>query len=364
MDFRILVIKNRLKIDILDDLELFRKYEESHTPFKLDFNIIEMDIDVTHKKFLDMTRQDGSVVEAFGTDNVKQIIRDSKVVPEYVYHAVVFLYDLEETKAAKEGRYVAHWCTFNGVYPGTEFIEVATTKEWDKQNDVYRTLTHEIRHAYTNRAKRIGKPVVDYMDKTPIMEDGQLVYKPYYKEFEINAVDGNRAFMNASLAPYWKDIQKSPEFMTFLISLLKKQVSLLSQILSLSLKKTPVVDSDKKTLEEWAEAIKIHEGWYPGSRSYRQNNPGNLRYSKFQTGTDGGFSVFATYDDGFKALVYQLKLAVTGSSAVYKPTMTLLEFFQTYAPSSDNNYPETYAAAVAKKLGIKTSDIISDVFSF
>ena len=47
-----------------------------------------------------------------------------------------------------------------------------------------------------------------------------------------------------------------------------------------------------------------------------------------------------------------MRNAAEGKMKSYKPTMTLLQFFSTYAPSSDNNDPAIYAKAVAKKLGV------------
>lgn len=82
-------------------------------------------------------------------------------------------------------------------------------------------------------------------------------------------------------------------------------------------------------------AIQTAEGWYPGSRSYRNNNPGNLRYAGqvAATGADNaGFAVFNTYDDGFAALVAQIQL-----DASRHPDWTLQDFVNNYAPPSENN---------------------------
>lgn len=117
----------------------------------------------------------------------------------------------------------------------------------------------------------------------------------------------------------------------------------------------------KSRLTQWALAIKRFEGWYPGSRSYRNNNPGNLRYSPMQDGTDGGFAWFRTYDKGWNALLHQLRIAATGKSLVYRPHMTLLQFFQKYAPSSDGNHPQTYAKAVARELGVPVTTQIKEL---
>lgn len=108
-------------------------------------------------------------------------------------------------------------------------------------------------------------------------------------------------------------------------------------------------------LGAWADAIQTHEGWFPGSRSYRNNNPGNLRYvgQKLAIGKDSAnFCIFRTYQDGRSTLEQMLVNAATGKSSVYNPEMTLLDFFNKYAPSEDNNNPGAYAADVAKRIGV------------
>ena len=117
-------------------------------------------------------------------------------------------------------------------------------------------------------------------------------------------------------------------------------------------------------INAWAEAIKEYEGWSVGSRSFRNNNPGNLRYA-FQFGTTGkdknSFAIFATYEDGWKALVNQLTIAANGKSRVYKPDMSLMDFFQIYAPASDSNEPKSYALFVARKLGVEPTILIKEL---
>lgn len=126
----------------------------------------------------------------------------------------------------------------------------------------------------------------------------------------------------------------------------------------------PVVDR----LRDWALAIQEFEGYlnpkqYPpkGTLSYRQNNPGNLRWSPFEDGNENGFSVFATYEKGLNALIHQLRIAATGESRVYNPEMTLYRFFEVYAPSSDGNYPRNYAEFVARRLGVSPNIIIKNL---
>lgn len=116
-------------------------------------------------------------------------------------------------------------------------------------------------------------------------------------------------------------------------------------------------------MDKWADAIQKHEGWYPGSRSYRNNNPGNIKYigQKRAIGSDGTFCIFATYADGRQELMDLLTRAASGKSSYYRPEMTLRQFYAVYAPSSDNNNPDAYALAVAKSMGISVDTQIKNI---
>lgn len=119
-------------------------------------------------------------------------------------------------------------------------------------------------------------------------------------------------------------------------------------------------------IEKWAKAIQEFEGFGPNTRSYRNNNPGNLKYTGYTrslgaVGADtGGFSVFGTYAAGFEALKRFLGDAKSNKLISYRSTMTLAQFFAVYAPSSDNNDPDTYASFVAKRMGVAASDVIGN----
>lgn len=121
-------------------------------------------------------------------------------------------------------------------------------------------------------------------------------------------------------------------------------------------------------IEAWAKAIQKHEGYFPGSRSYRNNNPGNLRYTSYTNSLgankgqdDNRFVIYKTFDIGFGALKQFITDAANGELRAYRPEMTLVEFYSVYAPSGDGNYPLGYATAVAKDLGVKTSTKIKDL---
>jgi len=124
-------------------------------------------------------------------------------------------------------------------------------------------------------------------------------------------------------------------------------------------------------LTAFCQSIAIYEGGTEaGTRPYRNCNPGDLRwpYGKpFPYGaTDvdsGNFLIFPTYADGFNALVTMVTRCAKGYSKVYSPTMTIVQFFQTYAPSEDNNDPNRYAEWVAQRCGISGDDLIKSLIS-
>lgn len=104
-------------------------------------------------------------------------------------------------------------------------------------------------------------------------------------------------------------------------------------------------------IERMAEAIKTFEGWFVGSRSYRNNNPGNLKLAG-QPGAIGqdeqGHAIFDTYDSGWAALIRQIEGAFYGTSHVYSPDDNLFSFFSKYAEGNSLQY----AQYVAGQLGI------------
>ena len=112
-----------------------------------------------------------------------------------------------------------------------------------------------------------------------------------------------------------------------------------------------VVSNAPGSIVGLAEAIKTFEGFYPGTRAYRNNNPGNLRYTSWTQGQgatgqdDKGFSIFPDYDTGWRALLALLMLRVR-----QHPEWSILDLFNSYAPPTENDTAQ-YAAFVAKHVG-------------
>jgi hypothetical protein len=110
-----------------------------------------------------------------------------------------------------------------------------------------------------------------------------------------------------------------------------------------------------------AGAIMRMEGYYPGTLAYKNNNPGNLIFVG-QAGAvndGGGFARFQTFDDGYNALVRQLKIYTDRG-------LTVSELTHKWAPACassmcDGNNPVGYAANIAQWLGVSVDTPLSSV---
>ena len=135
-------------------------------------------------------------------------------------------------------------------------------------------------------------------------------------------------------------------------------------------------------LDRLCEAICFHEGWRPGSRSYRNCNPGNLRWSKFEDSHEGDwstgdrYSIFRSIGAGFTALRYDLMCKATGKTSAWHdadkdgvkdqgegltPDDTLSELFKVYAPEEDQNDPTSYAIQACRRSCLNTTDALSSL---
>jgi hypothetical protein len=85
-------------------------------------------------------------------------------------------------------------------------------------------------------------------------------------------------------------------------------------------------------LEALAYGVMQAEGFTPGSRSWRNNNPGNLRYAPSQIDSEENFAIFRTFADGWEALINQWWLYCSGRTKNgLGPKSTLAEAIRKYA---------------------------------
>ena len=288
------------------------------------------------------------------------------VKPNY-YHAVAVLYNLQgieewQSTLTKGSVQNYAWIEPKDWVNGAPSIELSFSPY--NLDDCSRKMTHELIHIAHALAKKAGIVTKDTMDW-------------YDDENELNltkAPNGNRARNLRELEAHWDKIAEVPQsrgIIAWVIELLKSFGVKPEESFGpdyaeefpeptappvLVAESTPV-KSKRKRLQLWAEAVQKHEGWFAGSRSQRNNNPGNLRYTPYTkslgaVGQDEGrFCEFPDYGTGWSALVQFLTDAANNLLIPYKGNPTLLEFFSVYAPSSDNNNPRRYAEVVAGYIG-------------
>lgn len=123
-----------------------------------------------------------------------------------------------------------------------------------------------------------------------------------------------------------------------------------------------VVSGLETIVEAIALAIREFEGWYEGSRSWRNHNPGNLKFAG-QPGAIGadesGHAIFNSDSNGWAALRQQIRAAFNGVSHVYSQADTFYSFFAKYAAGNAREYAEFVAA----KLGVSPDTRLGDLLS-
>jgi hypothetical protein len=241
--------------------------------------------------------------------------------------------------------------------------KIGGTAEASPINDrgvFYMTATEGQEETFVEGGKKYPEWVVRFVHELShviyddLMGTPELDYTHFWDYEENNLL---AAYMNVDLSSYVPVAQRRDRnILLLIIEKLKKVVALLKKQLA-----NQGVDNNQEPLVKWALAIKEFEEWKKGSLTYRLNNPGALRYSKYQAGQKNGFSYFDTYEDGWKGLLFQLRIATDGRSNVYSPDMTLSKFFHVYAPSEDYNNPVEYAQFVADKLGISVRKKIGNI---
>lgn len=107
-----------------------------------------------------------------------------------------------------------------------------------------------------------------------------------------------------------------------------------------------------------ADAIQRQEGYAPGTRAYRNNNPGNLIYVGQASASgkdDAGFAVFPSYAAGYGELERQIGLDAGRG-------LTLEQFIYKYCPPSQCD-TETYISNVMGWTGSTRGETLAQIMS-
>jgi hypothetical protein len=123
----------------------------------------------------------------------------------------------------------------------------------------------------------------------------------------------------------------------------------------------------EERVNEIAGAIAVSEGYFaPGDHDGRSlphllNNPGALKKPALEaaalpTWKDTGLIVFPSTTMGWAALRHQVRLMLTGTSRMYRPTDTLLGVAIKYADGDEN-----WGGNVATQLGIDPGATLAEL---
>lgn len=315
MQYRVLFVKNRYPKKIRWDIGI--NWFAKNTPITLQINQIETDFDLDFT-YVSNASYKGDVATGY-YDKLKSVI------PEGKYNAVCLIYGNSPPNVR------VSYCENTPLYADTDVVQVI------KDDNGY-TLNHELFHAFFKKLWRRGIQLGDPMDSVII--DGKV--HAYYNNDDLDATPSNRSIALQELKNYWDTI-----------------VSLIPM--------TATIPNEHPKIDIWIGFIKQYEGWfkpgdnpkYPhGSASFINNNPGNICWGNFAKSfgatQNGRFAKFKTYQDGYNCLHTLLMNACTGKSTIYHPTMTLLQFYNLYAPPIEND-SNAYADWIAKSLGVSVS---------
>jgi zinc D-Ala-D-Ala carboxypeptidase len=180
---KILIISNKLTVEVQDDIDSAFSYLKSKTPLEYKFSYLKTDFPTQYKSF--------SVGNFWGTTGTKE-----KIAPllKETYDVIIFLYGVQGYNVGAGG-VLTGWTTWEGLN-GAEFIEIPCSPFGDAVKFIEHTISHEMLHALCKVVMRKGRPIVDEMD---ITKSGEA----YLHNDDPNHPDGNYARTLKNLAPYW-----------------------------------------------------------------------------------------------------------------------------------------------------------------
>ncbi len=120
-------------------------------------------------------------------------------------------------------------------------------------------------------------------------------------------------------------------------------------------------DKNNQYFREYVYQDGTHERYYGGSRSWRNNNPGNVmigpRAKKYGAiGNDGKFAIFPDYESGRAAMKAVLQKGswkeLTIAEMIAGKKLSNGKRIPGYAPASENNVPD-YLSGIKNYAGLK-----------
>lgn len=171
---KILILKNKINFNIVDDCQKAMDFFSTRLPFKLEFDYKDVSIPIGIKPYTEFqgfntTTGKPQLSKFYGLiDSVKDTCRLS--VKENEYDIVILAYDMDTLPRPADG-VITSFTTWNPLYKNTEYIQLAVNNYLKQKNEIANRITHELCHAFSYASNRNGFPMVDQMDSTEVEVD-------------------------------------------------------------------------------------------------------------------------------------------------------------------------------------------------
>lgn len=196
--YKVLILKNSLKFTIEDETALVKTFFASHFSFPFEFIFKDITEPVSIKQYKQVNGFDHitgkpALVWLYGlNDSVKDSL--TKYVNDDVFHAVIFAWDIDTVSNPSDGG-ITSWTNFAPLYADTEYVQLAINVYMKSKGLIWQMIAHELMHTFCKRIARQGYPILDELDIDHLS-------RPFYKNDDPSAPDGNFAETFANLAPY------------------------------------------------------------------------------------------------------------------------------------------------------------------
>lgn len=156
--YKILILKNRLDVDIMDDCNKSIEYFKKHK-INISFDFKESNLPIKLKEYAKATN--GQVYAGF-EDSIKDSCYD--LVPKGEYHVCMVAWNTKENTTNLIPTSWTNWSPLDWRKADTEFVQLITNDYNDKTDWIYNSITHELVHTFCKRLGRRGLNVLDEMD--------------------------------------------------------------------------------------------------------------------------------------------------------------------------------------------------------
>lgn len=196
MEYKILILRNNLSFNIVDDCVKITEYFKTRVPFPVTFEFKDVSIPITVEKYSTFNGFDNmtgkpKVINLFGPDTAML----TKMRPHFSPNYAVTVLAWDKSKINVDGQGTSYTKTFDG----NEIVCLATDQDFDRADFTFKSLVHEIMHTFCFKLAKQGIGGTDEMDTTIV---GGVPIR-YYKNDFPESPDGNFAKTLKNISPYF-----------------------------------------------------------------------------------------------------------------------------------------------------------------